>query len=126
MIVIMLDRLFADIPGGFVAEFQAGDSVFRQDAEASAIFQVRDGVVSMVRHLADGGLLTVATAGPNETFAEAALFASHYHCDAIARVRSSVLTLPVQAIRARITADPALATAFAEFMARQVRDLRTS
>lgn len=125
MIVIMFDRLFADIPGALVAEFQAGDSVFRQGDEAKAIFQVRDGAVAMVRHLSDGSLLTVATAGPNETFAEASLFASHYHCDAIARVQSSVLTLPAQAMRARIDADPGLAVAFAEFMASQVRDLRT-
>ncbi len=125
MILIMLDRLFADIPGALVAEFQAGESVFRQGDEAKAIFQVRDGAVSMVRHLADGGLLTVATAGPNETFAEASLFASHYHCDAVARAQSSVLAVPAQAIRARINADPTLATALAEFMAHQVRDLRT-
>lgn len=125
MIQIMLDRLFADIPGALVAEFQAGASVFRQGDEANAIFQVRDGAVSMVRHLADGALLTVATAGANETFAEASLFASHYHCDANARVQTIVLTLPSDAIRLRIGADPVLALAFAEFMASQVRDLRT-
>lgn len=125
MIAIMLDRLFADIPGVLVAELQAGANVFRQGDEAKAIFQVRDGAVAMVRHLADGGLLTVATAGPSETFAEASLFASRYHCDAVARVRTSVLAIPSDAIRLRIGADPSLAVAFAEFMASQVRDLRT-
>lgn len=124
MIAIMFDRLFADIPGAIVAEFQPGAAVFRQGDEARAIFQVREGAVSMVRHLADGGLLTVATAKANDTFAEASLFASNYHCDAIARTHSLVLSLPSETIRRRLEGDSSLAVAFAEFMASQVRELR--
>ena len=124
MISIMLDQLFADIPGTVVAEFPVGAAVFRQGDEAKAIFQVRVGVVSMVRHLADGGMVTVATAGANETFAEASLFSSHYHCDAIARLPCTILAIPSEGVRARLNADPAQAVAFAEFLANQVRDLR--
>lgn len=124
MILIMLDRLFADIPGAFVSEFDAGAVVFRQGDQATAIFQVRTGVVSLVRHIADGGLLTVATAGAKETFAEASLFASHYHCDAVARVQSSVLAVPSKALREHLSAKPEDAVAFARFLSSQVRDLR--
>jgi CRP-like cAMP-binding protein len=124
MISIMLDRLFADIPGAFVADFEAGATIFRQGDEATAIYQVRTGMVSLVRHIADGNLLTVATAGANETFAEASLFASHYHCDAVARVSSSVLALPSNAVRTYLDADTDHALAFAEFLSGQVRDLR--
>lgn len=124
MISIMLDRLFADIPGAFVADFDAGAAIFRQGDEANAIYQVRTGAVSLVRHSNDGGLLTVATASANETFAEASLFALYYHCDAVARVPSSVLALPSNAVRAHLGADAANAMAFAEFLSGQVRDLR--
>ena len=124
MISIMLDRLFADIPGALVADFDVGAAIFRQGDEATAIYQVRTGAVSLVRHIADGGLLTVATASAKETFAEASLFASHYHCDAVARVPSSVLVLPSNAVRAYLGANPDHAMAFAEFLSGQVRDLR--
>jgi CRP/FNR family transcriptional regulator, dissimilatory nitrate respiration regulator len=124
MIPIMMDRLFADIPGASVADFDAGATVFKQGDEATAIYQVRTGVISLVRHGADGSLLTVATASANETFAEASLFASHYHCDAVARAPSSVLSLPSNAVRAYLGANPDHAMAFAEFLSAQVRDLR--
>lgn len=124
MIAIMVDRLFAEMPGASVADFDAGAAIFRQGDEATAIYQVRSGAVSLIRHTTDGGLLTVATASANETFAEASLFASHYHCDAVARVPSSVLALPSNAVRAYLGANSGHAMAFAEFLSGQVRDLR--
>lgn len=120
----MFDRLFVAVPGVSVAEFEADELVFRQGDSVRAIFQVRDGAVAMVRHLSDGNLLTVATAGPGETFAEAALFSDRYHCDAVARTRRVVVSAPVSAIKTRLDADPKLAMELAEAFAGQVRELR--
>ncbi len=124
MISIMFDRLFVDIPGVTVSHFEADEPVFRQGDPVRAIFQVREGAVAMVRHLSDGAMLTIATAGGGETFAEAALFSDRYHCDAVARARSVIAAAPVSAIKARLESEPNLAIDIAEAFAAQVRLLR--
>ena len=120
----MFDRLFVDIPGATLLHVEADEPVFRQGDCVHAIFQVREGAVAMVRHLSDGTMLTIATAGAGETFAEAALFAEQYHCDAIARLKSVIAAAPVAAIRARLEAEPKLAIELAEAFSAQVRLLR--
>lgn len=125
MIEIMFEQLFAGISGARVIAYAADEAVFRQGGPAEAIFQVQEGAVSMVRHLADGSLLTLATASSGETFAEASLFAENYHCDAIARTRSEVLSIPSAALRLRLNDDAVLALGVARFFAGQVRELRT-
>lgn len=124
MIWIMFDRLFVDIPGATVLHVEADETVFRQGDAVHAIFQVREGAVAMVRHLSDGTMLTIATAGADETFAEAALFSDRYHCDAVARSKSVIAVAPVAAIKARLERDPKLAIDLAEAFSAQVRLLR--
>ena len=125
MIVIMFEQVLASVPGVRPIHLGAGDLIFRQGEAVTAIFQVKDGSVAMLRHLSDGALLTVATAGAGETFAEAALFSEHYHCDAIARTKAEILSAPSVGLRRLLASDPQLAIEFAAFLARQVRELRT-
>jgi CRP-like cAMP-binding protein len=66
--------------------------------------------------------LYVADAG--ESFAEASLSATHYHCDAVAETDATVLTLPKADLLAALAADPAECLALAQALAAQVRDLR--
>lgn len=124
MISIMFEEIVENLPGVRSFTVATGDSVFRQGEPAAAIFQVREGSVSMVRHLADGSLLTVATSGPGETFAEASLFSEDYHCDAIARAKSVVLSIPSATLRQKLASDPVLAVEYAKFLSQQVRELR--
>ena len=124
MIRIMFETLLANVAGARVLSLGTGEMAFRQGEPARAIFQVRDGSVALVRHLADGALLTLATATSGQTFAEASLFAERYHCDAIARSKSEVLVVPSDALRGRLAANPDQAIQFAEFLAGQVRELR--
>ena len=122
MIAIMLDDLFDAVARE--ASFPADTAIFRQGERAHSIFRVLDGRVAMVRHLADGGVATLTSAGPNETFAEAALFAEAYHCDAIARSAARVLCLPTKEVHRLLAKEPERALALAAFYARQVRELR--
>jgi CRP-like cAMP-binding protein len=124
MILIMFEKLFAETPGARLLAFDANAFVFRQGDATNFIFQVQEGAVALERTLADGSLLTIAKANAGETFAEASLFSSHYHCDATARLRSTLLAIPSAQVRERLNNDPELARALAEFLARQVRDLR--
>jgi CRP-like cAMP-binding protein len=90
----------------------------------SAVFLVRKGRVRLRRNLEEGATVAVHTALAGDSFAEAALFAEHYHCDAVAEVASVLHAYPVAPLRQRLTSDPQAAFGFARFMAAQVRDLR--
>lgn len=76
------------------------------------------------RNLEDGATVAVHTALAGDSFAEAALFAEHCHCDAVAEIASILRVYPVPPLRQRLTTDAQAAFGFARFMAAQVRDLR--
>jgi len=99
-------------------------AVFRQSDPATAIFVVETGRVRLSRVLADGTPLILHVAGVGESFAEASLSATHYHCDAVAEADSVVLALPKADLLAALAADPAECLALTLALAAQVRDLR--
>lgn len=99
-------------------------ALFRQGDPARALYVVEEGRVALVRHTPDGHRLVLFSAGPGESFAEAALFADRYHCDAIAESRTSVLEIPTAALRDALGRDPQLTERLLARLARQVQDLR--
>ncbi len=98
--------------------------LFRQGDRAVAVYVVEQGRLAMIRHTPDGHRVTLATAGPGDSFAEAALFSDVYHCDAIAELRTRVVGLPTRELRAVIARRPALAERLMAGLAHQVQDLR--
>jgi CRP/FNR family transcriptional regulator, dissimilatory nitrate respiration regulator len=64
------------------------------------------------------------TARRGEFFAEAALFAETYHCDAVAAAQSRVRVYPKATVINALRADPDLAEAFMARLARQLQELR--
>ncbi len=124
MITIMMEKIFHDLDGTRVLSLVKGETLFRRGAPTHAIYQVRRGRVAMVRQLADGALVTILTAGPSESFAEAAMFTERYHCDAVACTDCELLFIPTLAIREMLERAPERAIMLASFFAGQVRDLR--
>ena len=120
-------RLIAALPPSRVSRFrlERGATVFRQGDPASAVYVVEAGRVRLSRMLADGAPLILYVADAGESFSEASLSATHYHCDAIAETNSIVLALPKADLLTLITTDPAQSVAIALALASQVRDLRT-
>jgi len=102
----------------------AGDTVFRQGDRAGAIFRVEAGRIRLVRHLEDGGAVTLHVARDGDSFAEAALFAGSYHCDALAETDAVVQAVPKQDLLAALQREPEAALDFARHLSRLVRDLR--
>lgn len=102
----------------------AGDCLFRQGDRAQAIFRVECGRLRLVRHLADGSAVTLHVARAGDGLAEAALFASQYHCDAVAEVDSSVAVIAKAPLLAALRSDAEASLAFAADLSRQVRGLR--
>jgi CRP-like cAMP-binding protein len=103
----------------------AGETLFRQGDRAAAIFEVEQGRVRLIRHSIDNHPVPLHTARAGELFAEAALFADRYHCDAVAAVPSRVRAYPKRALLAALRNDPALAERFMAVLARQIHVLRS-
>jgi CRP/FNR family transcriptional regulator, dissimilatory nitrate respiration regulator len=102
-----------------------GEALFRQGDPAAAIFEVERGRVLLVRETTDGRRLTLHTARAGELFAEASLFSSVYHCDAVAAAAAVVRVYPKRHVLAAIRRDPTLAERFLALLARQVQALRS-
>lgn len=120
------DWLIADLPAaGSVRELAQGEALFRQGDKATAIFAVERGRLRLVRHTVDDRKVVLHTAHAGELFAEAALFAETYHCDAVADVASRLRVLSKPKLLAAFRADPDVAQRFMAVLARQVMALRT-
>ncbi len=102
----------------------AGDLLFRQGDPAAAIYKVETGRLRLSRRTIDDHLVILHTARRGELFAEAALFADAYHCDAVAASPSSVRVYRKQVVLQALRTDPALAEAFMARLARQLQELR--
>jgi CRP-like cAMP-binding protein len=108
-----------------VRELAASETLFRQGNKASAIFEVEKGRLLLIRSTIDSHPVVLHTARKGELFAEAALFASAYHCDAVAAIASRVRVYPKRALLALFRSDPAISERFMALLAHQIHALRT-
>jgi CRP/FNR family transcriptional regulator, dissimilatory nitrate respiration regulator len=109
-----------------VRELEEGEALFRQGDKAVAIFEVERGRLRLIRNTAAGRPVVLHTARTGELFAEAALFAPIYHCDAVAAAPSRVGVYPKRELLAAFRTDPALSERFMGVLARQIISLRAS
>ncbi len=110
--------------GGSTRTLDAGEALFRRGDEARAVFHVEQGRLRLMRCGADGSAVTLHVARAGSLFAEAALFASHYHCDALAETDARVRVFPKAALLLFLRAHPDLNLAFSAYLAREVQRLR--
>jgi len=103
----------------------AGESLFRQGDRVSGLYEVVKGRLRLARIGPDGRevILYLATAG--ETIAEASLFSSRYHCDAVAATDAVVRLYSKARVLSEFQRNPEVAQAFMATLARQVMNLRT-
>jgi CRP-like cAMP-binding protein len=107
-----------------VRTLAAGEVLFHQGDETFGIFEVEQGRLQMIRPTLKDEPAVLHTAGPGELFAEAALFAAAYHCDAVAAAASRVRVYPKRIMLAAFRKDPELAERFMASLARQTHALR--
>ena len=105
-------------------ELEAGERLFRQGDKTFGIFEVEHGRLRLIRQTIDNHPVALHTAKKGELFAEAALFAAAYQCDAVAAVASGIRIYPKRQILAAIRGDTALGERFIAVLARQIHDLR--
>jgi len=111
-------------PLGKSRELTAGEYLFRQGNKASAIFEVERGRLRLIRNTIDSHPVVLHTARQGELFAEAALFAGTYHCDAIAVIASRVRIYPKRELLAAFRSDSAIGERFMAVLAHQIHALR--
>jgi len=98
--------------------------LFRQGDPARAVYVIENGRIAMVRHTPDGRRVRLFSAGPGESFAEAALFSDVYHCDAVAEIASRVIVVPKTELRALLARQRHRAEVLESRLAHQVQELR--
>ena len=108
-----------------VRTLEAGEVLFRQGDRANAIFEVDHGRMRLIRHTIDNRPIALHTARAGELFAEAALFADRYHCDAVAASAARVHIHPKRPLLAAFRNDPALSERFMATLAKQIHALRS-
>jgi CRP-like cAMP-binding protein len=99
--------------------------LFRLGDKTAGFCEVLAGRVRLSRVDRSGREVILYVAGPGETIAEASLFASAYHCDAIASTDALVRIYPKALVLAAFQKDPKSAQVFTATLARQVMNLRT-
>ena len=102
----------------------ANEVLFRQGEKALAIFEIEHGRLRLIRNSVAGHAVVLHTARAGELFAEAALFASNYHCDAVAAAASRVRIYPKRELLAAFRIEPALGERFMAVLAQQIVALR--
>jgi CRP-like cAMP-binding protein len=109
---------------GIERTLQAGEVLFRTGQRTAGLYEVVSGNVRLVRADRAGREAVLHVAGTGETLAEASLFASAYHCDAIAMAATVVRLYPKALVLGEFERDPRAAQAFMTMLARQVMNLR--
>ncbi len=103
---------------------QAGEFLFRQGDAAMFVFAIERGQLRLERRTFDGRLVPLHLARAGETFAEAALFADRYHCDAVALTDAVVKALPKAALLVELEQSRGHTPVLVHAMARQLHALR--
>jgi CRP-like cAMP-binding protein len=111
--------------GAIDRRVQAGQALFRSGDKTVGLYTVLEGKLRLVRIGRSGQEAVLQSAAAGETLAEASLFASSYHCDAIATTEALVRLYPKAIVLGALRRDQKLAQAFTTMLARQVMALRT-
>jgi len=108
---------FEGLPAGIDRSLAAGEHLFRTGDLSLGLIVVRRGALELRRVSFEGRIAVLRRAGPGDTFAEAALFEPHHHCDGVAAVPSLVTIHPAAAMRRAAAEDPSLAWRIAAHLA---------
>lgn len=104
---------------------KAGQFLFRIDTQTVGLFEVIKGKIKLVRFDPSGRETILYFASAGDILAEASLFSTAYHCDAIATTDSVVRLYPKASLFAAFDRNPKAAHAFMDMLARQIMRLRT-
>lgn len=100
------------------------NALFRQGDPTRGLFVLVSGRLELRRVTELGSPVLIHNVRAGETFAEASLFSSEYHCDAIALEDSQLIEFSRQEVLARFQNQPEFAMALARQFASQIQIYR--
>ena len=123
MIQIIMLAIFSKIPDRDCRSINVdvGQRVFRQGDPVFGVGYLHQGAVDLVRHTESGLAVKISSARSDDTFAEASVFSSEYHCDCIATVTAKVTLFRASAILHLLKSDPDFAFTFTEQLVKLVQ-----
>lgn len=107
-------------------DMDKGQRIFRFGDEVDAVYRVLDGEVCLTRFSPEGGEIVLHRAREGDFFAEASLFGTRYHCDAICTRSGRCLRLPADALRHCLTNDPGFAMEWIATLSKNIRRQRAA
>ncbi|MGR3659738.1 MAG: Crp/Fnr family transcriptional regulator [Paracoccaceae bacterium] len=110
---------------GTLITLKQGRTVFQRDDAIKSVYLVTSGTVSMQRILPNGDTLTLNHASTDDLLAEASLFTSNYHCDAITLEPTQLLSLRKSVLLKRLETTPQSLLSLTADTAREVQRLRS-
>jgi CRP/FNR family transcriptional regulator, dissimilatory nitrate respiration regulator len=122
MIVIMLEYLL-NLPNS-LRTYRKGQYLFHQGDTINEMFLVQSGEARLIRRHQDGNVVVLQRATTGSVLAEASLFSSVYHCDAMANTRLFVRLIPRSKIKTLFESNAAFASSWAGHLADEVRNAR--
>jgi CRP-like cAMP-binding protein len=100
------------------------ETIFLQNAKAHHLYLVDSGRIHLKRNNVSGDVVTLRVVETGELFAEGALFAARYNCDASAIQISVVRKIDKAKLIQRIQNEPTLALGFLTHVTRQLHRAR--
>ena len=104
--------------------FDEGQYLFHRDDRVKSMFLIKTGSAHLIRHHRNGSAVVLQRAVPGSVLAEASLFTSAYHCDAIAATAVVVHLISKVAMQQLFLTDQEFAKAWASYLAGEVRNAR--
>jgi CRP-like cAMP-binding protein len=122
MSAIIIQRLLS-MSGSHLA-LRPGQTLFCAGDAVRNLYVVVDGQVRLVRHQANGAAVVLQRAHAGELVAEASLFASRYHCDAVAEQASRIARIDKTRVLRALHEDPRGSLELAAHLAGEVQGAR--
>lgn len=107
-------------------EMSKGEPVFRFGDEVDAVYRVLEGEICLTRFSPEGTEIVLYRAREGDFLAEASLFATHYHCDAICSRSGRYLRLPADALRQSLSSNPDFALEWISILSGSLRKQRAA
>jgi len=103
-----------------------GQRIFRFGCKVDAVYRVLDGEVCLTRFSPEGAEIVLHRAREGDFFAEASLFGTQYHCDAICTRSGRCLRLPAEALRHCLANDPGFSMEWIATLSKNLRRQRAA
>ncbi len=127
MIVIMLGNFIDQLAAraGRLRDIDKGSYLFHEGDRVKSVFVVERGLVELGRPQLDGASIILQRASDRAVLAEASLYSSTYHCDALAVLPSSVFEISKSCFLTQIREDWQFSQLWATHLAREVQAARS-